>query len=118
MVGILKNQKRVFWEALFLTVVVFFLGILIGISFESNKVEQVRQYYSYSEASIMDIFASNNLIDLNNTNCSVLVDANFEFADRIYSEAVLLEKYENSGKITDGIILEHKKYGGVTAQAR
>ncbi len=110
MVNALNNRKRVFWEALLLTVVVFFLGILIGISFESGKVEEIRQYYSYSEASIMDIFASNNLIDVNAVNCNELSQANFEFADRIYEEATLLEKYENSGKITDGMILEHKKY--------
>lgn len=110
MVKPLENKKRVFWEALFLTVVVFFFGLLIGIGFESGKVEQIRQYYSYSEVSIMDIFASNNLIDLEKGSCDELVDANFIFADRIYGEAVLMEKYENSGKITAGLILEHKKY--------
>jgi len=110
MVGILKNRKRVFWEALLITVVVFFFGILIGISFESGKVEQIRQYYSSSEVSIIDVFASNNLIDVEGTGCEELIEANFEFADRIYEEAILLEKYENSGKITEGMILEHKKY--------
>ncbi len=106
----LKNRKRVFWEALLLTVVIFVFGILIGVGFESGKVEQIREYYSYSEASIMDIFALNNLIGLGEANCSNLVNANFEFADRIYDEARLLEKYESSGKITEGMILEHKKY--------
>lgn len=110
MVKVLESKKRVFWEALFLTVVVFFLGLLIGISFESGKVEEIRQYYSYSEASIMDVFALNNLIDLDEVNCSELKNANFDFADKIYEEAILLEKYETSGKITDGMILEHKKY--------
>ncbi len=106
----LNNKKRVFWEALFLTVVVFLFGVLIGISFESNKVEQIRQYYSFSEASIMDVFAVNNLVDTESANCSILESANFEFADRIYEEAIILEKYEDSGKITEGMILEHKKY--------
>ncbi len=110
MVKALENRKRVFWEALILTVVIFLFGLLIGISFESGKVESIRQYYSHSEVSIMDIFASNNVIDLHNTNCTDLKQNNFVFADRIYYEAVLLEKYEESGKITDGMILEHKKY--------
>lgn len=110
MVKVLESRKRVFWEALFLTVVVFVFGILIGISFESGKVEQIRQYYSYSEVSVMDVFASNNLIDLEKADCDELINANFIFADRIYGEAILLEKYESSGKITDGLILEHKKY--------
>lgn len=110
MVKVLESRKRVFWEALFLTVVVFVFGILIGISFEFGKVEQIRQYYSYSEVSVMDVFASNNLIDLEKADCDELINANFIFADRIYGEAILLEKYESSGKITDGLILEHKKY--------
>ncbi len=110
MVKFLENRKRVFWEALLLTVVIFFFGVLIGVSFESGKVEQIRQYYSSSEVSIMDVFASNNLIDVEGAGCEELVKANFEFADRIYDEAILLEKYEDSGKITEGMILEHKKY--------
>lgn len=110
MVKPLESRKRVFWEALLLTAVVFFLGVLIGISFESGKVEEIRQYYSYSEASIMDLFASNNLVEISDINCIELSRANFEFANKIYGEAVLLEKYENSGKITEGMILEHKKY--------
>lgn len=110
MVNFLENKKRVFWEALLLTVVVFSLGLLIGISFESGKVDVIKNYYSSSEASIMDIFASGNLIDLNKMDCSQLKDANFVFADKIYNEARLLEKYENAGKISDGLIIEHKKY--------
>jgi len=106
----LENKKRVFWEALLLTVVVFFLGVLIGISFESGKVEEIRQYYSASEVSIMDLFASNNLADLEGISCGNLVQGNFDFADKIYAEAKLLEKYESSGKITDGMIIEHQKY--------
>ena len=110
MVGVFESKKRVFWEALILTVVIFMLGILIGISFESSKVDTIKQYYSSSEASILDIFASGNLIDLNKVNCQDLNEANFNFADRIYNEATLLEKYEGAGKITDGMIVEHKKY--------
>jgi hypothetical protein len=110
MVKALESKKRVFWEALLLTVVVFFLGILIGISFESGKVKEVQQYYSSSEVSVMDIFASNNLAELGDINCSVLKNSTFEFADRIYDEAVTLERYEGAGKITDGMIIEHQKY--------
>lgn len=110
MVKALENRKRVFWEALVLTVVVFLLGILIGVNFESGKVEQIKTYYSYSEISLMDVFASNNLMEFGEIDCSILSNANFEFANRIYDEAVLLEKYENAGKITESMRAEHKKY--------
>lgn len=110
MVEVLRDSKRVFWEALLLTIVVFILGMLIGISFEIGKVNQIKESYSYSEASILDIFASNNLVDLNRVSCDELYSSNFDFADRIYNEAIVMEKYEEAGKVTEGLRIEHKKY--------
>lgn len=107
---LLGNKKRVFWEALFLTIVVFLFGLLIGISFESGKINDIKSYYSYSEISMMDIFASNNLFEMGEIDCADLKKVNFDFADRVYNEAVLLEKYEEAGKVNDNLILEHKKY--------
>jgi len=97
----LKNQKRVFWEALLVTFVVFIFGILLGISYESIRVSDINDYYAKSEISLMDILAFNNLVDLENARCKDLIDSNIEFADRIYEEAILLEDLENLGKVTD-----------------
>ncbi|MFH1503725.1 MAG: hypothetical protein ABIE36_03650 [Candidatus Diapherotrites archaeon] len=110
MVGVLENKKRVFLEALLLTIVVFFFGILIGVAFESSKVSEINNYYVMSEISLMEVFALNSMIDSSSVSCDVLVNSNLKFADRVYNEAVLLEKYEDSGKITEGIRLAHKKY--------
>ena len=89
------SSKRVFWEALILAVVVFSLGLMFGVAFEANKLEEINQYYTLSEISLMDIVALNSVIELGNVSCGVLIDSNIEFADRIYNEAVLLEKYES-----------------------
>lgn len=110
MVDLLNNRKRVFWEALFLTVVVFFFGILIGVAYESAQSSRINVDYAVSEVSLMDAFALNSMINLNSADCKVLARANFEFADKIYSEAVLLEKYESSGKVTNEMRLIHRKY--------
>ena len=106
----LENRKRVFWEALLLTIVVFFFGILIGVAFESTKVSEINNYYAMSEVSLMDVFALNSMLDFNSASCEVLTDSNLNFADKVYDEAVLLEKYESSGKITEEIQLAHRKY--------
>jgi hypothetical protein len=110
MVDILNNKKRVFWEALFLTIVVFLFGLLIGIAYELTKTSNINEYYTNSEISLMDVFALNSMISLNSGDCKVLTDANLEFADRIYSEALLLEKYESAGKITKDIEIVHERY--------
>ena len=57
----------------------------------------------------MDAFALSSLSD-DLTSCDILIDAHIEFANKIYEEAFVLEQYEDSGKITDGFRLAHKKY--------
>ncbi|GAH43456.1 unnamed protein product [marine sediment metagenome] len=105
----LRNKKRVFWEALLLTLIIFILGMLIGASFERGKLDEIEQYYTKSEILFMDLFALNERIDSDDT-CEVLMDSNIQLADNIYEEAFLLEKYEAAGKITEGLKLAHRKY--------
>lgn len=104
-----KNTKNAFWEALLLTALVFFVGVLIGISYEGTKLEEINNYYDISQISLMDAFALGKLVE-SSDDCSLLINAHLDFADRIYHEAFLLEKYEESEKLTEGLRLAHKKY--------
>ena len=106
----LNNKKRVFWEALILTILVFLLGFLSGLIFENKRVEVIEEYYIQSENSLMDIFALNNFVSLNNISCDALISSNINFANRIYDEAKILDEYEKTGKITDKMDVQHKKY--------
>ena len=106
----LENKKRVFWEALILTILIFLLGFLSGLIFENKRVEVIEEYYIQSENSLMDIFALNNFVSLNNISCDTLISSNINFANRIYDEAKILEEYERTGKITDKMDVQHKKY--------
>lgn len=105
----LGNPKNAFWEALLLAIVVFVFGIFLGIGFESSRTNKINEYYAKSEIFLMDFLALNNIDNLN-LECEKLITSNVEFADRIYDEAFLLEKYEDAGKISDNIKLAHKKY--------
>lgn len=106
----LKSRKHVFWEALFLTVVVFFFGMLLGVAFENSQLQSVNEYYAKSEISLIDILAMNSITDIRSIDCEFLIESNLNFADRIYEEAVILEDYENAKKLTENIELAHKKY--------
>lgn len=106
----LKSRKHVFWEALFLTVLVFFLGILIGVAYENNQLQKINDFYAQSEISLVDILAMNSISDVRSVDCEFLIESNINFADKIYSEALLLKDYEKSKKLTDSIELAHKKY--------
>ena len=106
----LQNKKRVFLEALLLTLLVFLLGMLVGVLFEEKRVDVIKEYYIQSEVSLMDIFALNNFANLKDVDCDNLRNSNVDFADRIYEEAKLLYRYEKSGRLTDDMNLQHKKY--------
>ncbi len=105
----LSNNKRVFWEALLLTLIVFILGMLLGASFERGNLNEVEQYYAKSEVLFMDMFALNDRIN-SGDSCEILIDSNIQLANNIYEEAYELEKYETAGKITEGLKLAHRKY--------
>ena len=109
-----KNSKSYFWQALVLTVIVFIIGIFLGIAYEGNRLDKINEYYVLSEISLMDALALSRLTDVDLSrgviDCEILIDANTNFADRIYSEAILLEKYEESGKLTEALRLAHTKY--------
>ncbi len=106
----LTNKKRVFWEALLLTILLFLLGFLAGLLFENKRVDIIEEYYIQSENSLMDILALNNFANLNNLSCDALINSNIDFANRIYEEAKILDEYEKTGRITDKMDAQHKKY--------
>ncbi|MBU4069889.1 MAG: hypothetical protein KJ646_02815 [Nanoarchaeota archaeon] len=106
----LKSKKHVFWEALFVTVIVFITGLLIGISFEKHQSDIIENYYAQSEVSLVDIMVLQKLSDIEGYDCDVLINANMEFADKIYFEALLLQEYESASRIVDDLVLSHKKY--------
>lgn len=106
----LKSKKHVFWEALFVTVIVFIAGLLIGISFEKHQSDIIENYYAQSEVSLVDIMVLQKLSDIEGYDCDVLINANMNFADKIYAEALLLQEYESASRIVDDLDLSHKKY--------
>jgi hypothetical protein len=109
-----KNTKNVFWQALILTIIVFAAGIFLGIAYEGRKIDEINDYYVLSEIFLMDSLALSKLTDVIDTSlvsCGVLIDANIEFADKIYEEAYILEKYEESGKLSEALKILHRKYG-------
>lgn len=105
----LKSKKHVFWEALLITVVVFLIGLFVGMMVEAGNSAKISNLYTQSEISLVDGMALVQLSD-NQDNCDLLKEANINFANKVYNEAKLLEDYEESGKLTEGMDLLHQKY--------
>ncbi len=106
----LKSKKHVFWEALVITIVIFLIGLFLGMLIETTNSSKIANLYLQSEISLTDAMAASRLTEEFDFDCNAIKESNINFADRVYIEAKLLEEYEDSGKLTENMISLHKKY--------
>jgi len=106
----LKSKKHVFWEALLITIVIFLAGLFLGMLIETTNTTKISNLYIASEISLTDAAATSALSEDESISCDIIKENQINFANQIYQEAKLLEQYEDSGKLTDSMLLLHKKY--------
>jgi hypothetical protein len=107
---VVTQNKTVFVQSLIVTIIVFLIGLAIGFVIESNRIDKTQLALINSEISLLDEQIRNLNIETFNVSCDLAVSSTFEFADRIYAEAQLLEKYDSSSKFTDELKIIHKRY--------
>jgi hypothetical protein len=105
-----RKNKNVFWQAFIIAMVLFWAGILLGVYFEHSRIESVQNFYSVSETEINDFQLSSEIVFGENLSCETLNEKSIFFADKIYREAIKLEKFEDSNQITDEGLVLHRKY--------
>ena len=103
-------QKHIFWEALILTIFVFAFGILMGYLLESNRTSKILEAYQQSDLNLLDIKIQDSIFSLKDFNCELATKETINFADRVYEEAKILDRFEDSATLSEGIIMQHKKY--------
>jgi len=106
----LKSEKNVFWEALIITIFIFLLGLLIGVFLENSRTKNLDSIYLESEFNLFDLNIQSRLFDLENLDCNYAVSENIKFGDKIFENALLLQKLEESEDLTDAIKVQHKKF--------
>lgn len=105
-----KSQKNVFWQAFLLALFIFLVGIFLGFILENSRINQINNLYKISEIDLLDVNLQNEIYSLKNFNCEFAIEENLNFADRIYDEAKVLERYENAGKLNEELRIQHKRY--------
>ena len=106
----IKKQKRIFVYALLMTIFLFNLGIFMGVMLEASRVEKIGGLYFEAEIELLDQKIQKDALDLMDLNCELLVSENIGFADRIFQEALIIQRYEDANKMNQEIIFQHKKY--------
>lgn len=104
------SSKHAFWQALLAAILVFGVGIMLGFFLESQRADKVQMNLLVSEISLADEQLRNRLAENFNVSCSLIKQSTFEFADKIYKEAVQMEKYDSANTFKDILSIVHKKY--------
>lgn len=105
-----KSSKHVFWQALIIALIIFWSGILIGMLFENSRIEKLEDFYFGAKTDISDFELSSEILYEGDYGCALIQEHSVLLADKIYAEARLLEKYDDSNKITKGLIGLHRRY--------
>jgi len=106
----LESQKHVFWQALLVTILIFGLGVFIGIILENLRTGKISELYENSDIGLLDIKLQTEIYSIGNFNCEKAIQENINFADKIFEEAKILDRYEKANRLTQEIQLQHKKY--------
>jgi hypothetical protein len=104
------GTRHAFWQALVFTIIVFGLGLVMGLFIEESRANEVQEMLLASELSFLDEQLRNRVVKDFGVGCDEAIDSTYEFADRIYWEAVKMEQYDSAHKFRDVLKLMHKRY--------
>lgn len=104
------SNKNVFWEALLITILVFALGVMAGFVLENWRGSQIESLYQSSEVNLLDVKVQSEIYSSSNFDCRSAINENMAFADRIYNEAKILERYQKASLLSQNLIISHEKY--------
>ena len=108
---IVKSKHRVFAESLIITLLILFLGFLFGTFIESSRTSKVIENYKYFEIDALDLRLQNYYYQImDKASCEEAIKQNFIFADEIYRQGIIIQRYEDGNKLTGNLLLEKKKY--------
>jgi hypothetical protein len=108
--NMIKNQKYIFLYALILSIVVFNIGIFMGYMLETSRVDKINTLYLNAEVGILDQLVQKETLGVLEPSCDLLIQENIKFGDRIYQEALTIQKYEDANKINNDIKFQHKRF--------
>ncbi len=104
------NSKHVFWQAFLSAILIFGVGIMIGFFIEGGRNKSVENTLLNSEIDLLDSQVIGQIGNGPNLDCKEYENVLIGFADRIYSEAKNLEKYNEASQLTDVPKILHRRY--------
>ena len=107
------KMKNVFSKTAVITIIVFLIGVYLGMFFDSMRVEEVKGRITQIDNLWNDVRLMQSYIQkFSNTTdyCDFLLEENLKVGDKIYEEGLKVEEYEKSNRFASLFILEKKRY--------
>jgi len=106
-----RSQKWVFLKALFVTLIIFNIGVYMGYKLEASRADEINQIYLESEMLLLDQRLQTESFEIVDLDCDAAIQANIDFADRIFEEALgTIHDYEEANRINNAIIFQHQRF--------
>tara|TARA_Y100000310_G_C20628418_1_gene787224 strand:+ start:997 stop:1671 length:675 start_codon:yes stop_codon:yes gene_type:complete len=106
-----KPQTDLFWKALIFTIIIFVIGVYLGIVLEESRLGAVQEEFDDLVIRWGDLrLQSYYYQSIDEISCEEAIDENLKFGDRVYEDGLLLEEYEQANRLTDKLEFEKKKY--------
>ncbi|MDO8509025.1 MAG: hypothetical protein Q7S27_05060 [Nanoarchaeota archaeon] len=108
---IMKSKFRIFLESLIISVLILIIGFSLGLFVEAYRTNKIVDYYKDYEIQALDLKLQNYYFQImDKSSCEEAIEQNFIFADDIYTQGLVLEKYEEANQISDDLFREKKRY--------
>lgn len=106
----MKSNKNAFWQAFVFTIFVFLIGLMLGMFLENQRLDEVQISVLNSEVNLLDEQLRPRIFEEFDVNCDDAKKGMFDFADKVYEEALQLEKYDEASKFGNELREVHKRY--------
>jgi hypothetical protein len=105
------NEKSAFKKALVATVILFLVGVSLGVFIESWRSQAVKDKYEELEFELLDAKLRTDFYSLMDQDfCQIAIDDNLKFSDKIYEEGKKIDVYEKFNRLGDRLGDEKQKY--------
>jgi len=103
------NSKHAFWQALVFTGIIFGIGLMLGFFLENSRANSIERNIFNSELNLLDDELRNRVITDFEVDCDTAKQSTFDFANKIYEEAIILEEVDGASNFMD-LFEVHRRY--------
>ena len=108
---ITQSKFKIFIETGIITLLILLIGFSIGFYIEYYHADKIIKEYKDFEINVLDLKLGNYYYQImDSASCEIAIKENIIFADRLYEQGMIIQKYEDVDELTDSILLEKKKY--------